>query len=235
MTKTLNGHAVATALVGVALLAIPVSAEAACVGDNCKRPIIDTKVNTSYKYNTVRKVQNVTRYKDIDRPHRVTNVHRIVNVTRVQPVTRMNVVTRVHNRTAILRENQQSSQTKTLPAQSVTTGKTMHMGGNIPSPKVSTSYKYNTVQKVNNVTKYKDVNHTNYVKHINRVVSVTQMQPVIRTNVVTRIHDRPVITSRNEYVNQTQMLPTRTITTGKTIQINHGRTSALGRERMSED
>jgi hypothetical protein len=98
-------------------------------------------------------------------------------------------------------------------------GKTIE-SGSIPGPKVSTSYRYNTVEKVQNVTKYNDVEHTQYVKHINRIVDVTRVQPVIHTNVVTRIHDVPVFSVKNEYVHETKMLPTRTVMTGKVIQMN---------------
>ena len=211
------------AVLGAAVLTASAPAQARCVGDNCHRPISSTKVNTSYNYNTVRKVQNVTRYRDVTRPQHVTNVHRVVNVTRIQPVTRVNTVTRIHNRTAVLNETQRANRTAMLPAQSTTTGKTINVGGHIPAPKVSTSYRYNTVQKVNNVTRYNDRVNTRYVKNIHRIVDVTRVQPVIHTNVVTRIHDRPVITSKTVNLSETKMLPTRVINTGKTIYINEGR------------
>jgi hypothetical protein len=54
-------------------------------------------------------------------------------------------------------------------------------------------------------------------------VDVTRVQPVIHTNVVTRIHDRPVITSKTVNLSETKMLPTRVINTGKTVYINEGR------------
>jgi hypothetical protein len=119
-----------------------------------------------------------------------------------------------------------------LPAQSTTTGQTVHVGGNIPAPKTTTSYRYNTVQRVNNVTRYNDRVNTRYVKNIHRIVDVTRIQPVIHTNVVTRIHDRPVVTSKTVNLHETQMLPTRVINTGKTIQINEGRTYSNGSKRM---
>jgi hypothetical protein len=219
--KTLKALYVVAALSTSAVFTQSMSAEARCVDQDCKGPIVGTKVNTTYHYNTVHRVENVTRYKDIERSHPVVNVNRIVTVTRVQPVVRVNRVTRVHNRTAVLNETEHSSQSQTLPAQSVVSGKTIQMGGEIPGPKVNTVYKYNTVEKVQNVTKYNDVEHTQYVKHINHVVEVTRVQPVIHTNVVTRIHDRPVFSVRNEYVHETKMLPTRTVMTGKVIQMNY--------------
>jgi hypothetical protein len=232
MTSTNKLCAVAAALVGAAIVTAPVSAQARCIGDNCKRPISSTKVNTSYNYNTVRKVQNVTRYRDIDRPRHVTNVNRVVNVTRIQPINRVNTVTRVHNRTAILNETQRASRTAMLPAQSSTTAKTVNLGGHIPAPKVNTTYRYNTVQKVNNVTRYNDVNRTRYVKNIHRIVNVTRVQPMIHTNVVTRIHDRPVVTSKTVNLSETRTLPARTISTGKTIHINHAPSSSNGHRRL---
>jgi len=92
---------------------------------------------------------------------------------------------------------------------------------NRPANKVSTSYKYKTVQRVRNVTQYKDVNRTNYQKHVNRIINVTRVQPVTRVNVVTRVHHRTVVLHQTQHVAQTATLPTRTVTTGKTIQINH--------------
>jgi len=92
---------------------------------------------------------------------------------------------------------------------------------NRPATKVNTSYRYKTVQRVRNVTQYKDVNRTNYQKHVNRIVNVTRIQPVTRVNVVTRVHNRMVVLHQTQNVAQTATLPTRTVTTGKTIQINH--------------
>jgi hypothetical protein len=45
----------------------------------------------------------------------------------VQPITRVNVVTRVHHRTVILRQTQRVAQTVSLPARTVTTGKTVNI------------------------------------------------------------------------------------------------------------
>jgi hypothetical protein len=92
---------------------------------------------------------------------------------------------------------------------------------NRPASKVSTSYKYKTVQRVRNVTRYKDVNRTHYQKHVKRIINVTRVQPVTRVNVVTRVHNRTVVLHQTQRVAQTASLPTRTVTTGKTIQINH--------------
>jgi hypothetical protein len=229
--KMLKTFCAAVALSGTAMLALSISAEARCMDNDCKGPIVDTKVNTTYHYNTVQRGENVTRYNDVDRPHPVANVHRIVEVTRVQPVVHVNHVTRVHNQTENLHEMQHSAQTETLPAQSVMSNKTVDMGGNIPEPKVSTEYKYNTVDKVSNVTKYNDVTHTQYVKHIDRVVDVTRVQPVVHTSVVTRIHDRPVFSVKNEILHETRMLPARTIDTGKVIRTDY---MPAGRHQLDE-
>lgn len=91
----------------------------------------------------------------------------------------------------------------------------------VASTKVNTVHKYRTVQSVKNVTRYKDVDRTSYHRHITRVVSVTRVQPITRVNVVTRVHNRTVILRQTQGVAQTATLPTRTVTTGKTIQINH--------------
>jgi hypothetical protein len=91
----------------------------------------------------------------------------------------------------------------------------------VANTKVNTSYKYKTVQRMKNVTQYKDVNKTSYQKRINRIVNVTRIQPVTRVNVVTRVHNRTVVLHQTQNVAQTATLPTRTVTTGKTIQINH--------------
>jgi phage-related protein len=92
---------------------------------------------------------------------------------------------------------------------------------NRPATKVNTSYRYKTVQRVKNVTQYKDVNRTKYQKHVNRIVNVTRIQPVTRVSVVTRVHNRMVVLHQTQHVAQTATLPTRTVTTGKTIQVNH--------------
>jgi len=91
----------------------------------------------------------------------------------------------------------------------------------IANTRVNTSYKYKTVQRVKNVTQYKDVNKTRYEKRVNRVINVTRIQPVTRVNVVTRVHNRTVVLHQTQNVAQVQTLPTRTMTTGKTVQINH--------------
>ena len=108
-----------------------------------------------------------------------------------------------------------------LPARSVMYGKTIQMGGYMPAPRVNTVYRYNTVAKVQNVTRYNDVEHTQYVRHINRIVNITRVQPIVYTNVVTRIHDRPVYSVRNEYLHETRMLPARTVVTSKVVQMNY--------------
>lgn len=95
------------------------------------------------------------------------------------------------------------------------------------STKVNTVHKYRTVQSVKNLTQYKDVNRTSYHRHITRVVTVTRVQPITRVNVVTRVHNRTVILRQTQNVAQTATLPTRTVTTGKTIQINHAPTSRV--------
>ncbi|HVY42073.1 MAG TPA: hypothetical protein VG966_03525 [Hyphomicrobiaceae bacterium] len=215
--KALGGVAVLT---GAAMVLAPLSAAAKC--EDCNQPVSSTKVSTRYQHKTVQKVNNVTRYRDVNNTRYVTHTKRIVNVTRIQPVTRVNVVTRVHNRTKILHENQNVAQTRMLPARTETTsGGTQHISHGGETSKVSTVYRYKTVQKVNNVTQYKDVDRTRYVKHVNRLVTVTSVQPITRVHLVTRVHNRTVVRNRTENIAQTAMLPTRTITTAKTIQINH--------------
>jgi hypothetical protein len=86
-------------------------------------------------------------------------------------------------------------------------------------PRVTTSYRYRTVNRVVNSTRFKDVTRTNVVHHVNRVVTVTRIQPIHRVNVVTRVHYRTVVQNSTQNVAQTRMLPARTITTSKTIQI----------------
>ncbi len=217
LSKMLSGTAV---LAVATLVAAPVAVQAQC--EDCNRPVSSTKVNTSYQNKTVQRVNNVTRYKDVNNTKHVTHTKRIVNVTRVQPVTRVNVVTRVHNRTKILRENQNVAQTKTLPSRTqTTTGATQRIVHSSGSNKVDTVYKYNTVQQVRNVTQYKDVDRTKYVKHVNRLVTVTNVQPITRVNLITRVHDRTVVLNKIANVAQRQVLPTRTVTTGKTVQVNH--------------
>jgi hypothetical protein len=217
--KTRNTFFAVAALSATGVVALSASAQARCMGHECQGPIVGTHVNTSYRYNTVHPVQNVTRYRDVYRSYPVVNVNRVVSVTRVQPVVHVNRVTRVHNHTAVLNETERSSRMESMPARMVTSAKTIQMGGNIPAPRVNTVYRYNTVQQVHNVTQYNDVHHTQYVKNIHRIVDVTRVEPVIHTNVVTRIHDRPVFSVRNEYVHQTMMLPTRTSTTSRVMHM----------------
>lgn len=203
-----------------AIVAVPLAAQAQC--EDCNRPA--TKVDTKYQHKTVEQVQNVTKYKDVNNTKYVTHTKRIVNVTRIQPVTRVNVVTRVHNRTKILTENQNVAQTKTLPTRTITTGQTQQVSHGGGSDKVDTVYRYKTVEQVKNVTQYKDVDRTKYVKHVNRLVTVTNVQPVMRVNLVTRVHNRTVVRNHTENVAQSQVLPTRTVTTAKTIQVSHAPT-----------
>jgi hypothetical protein len=217
MTKRNIVFAVA-ALSATGVLALSASAQARCMGRECG-PVVGTNVSTSYHYNTVHPVQNVTRYRDVYRSYPVVNVNRIVSVTRVQPVVHVNRVTRVHNHTAMLNETERSSRTESMPARMVMSAKTMQMGGNIPAPRVNTVYRYNTVQQVHNVTQYNDVNRTQYVRNIHHIVDVTRVEPVIHTNIVTRIHDRPVFSVRNEYVHQTTMLPSRTSMTSRVMHM----------------
>ena len=93
-----------------------------------------------------------------------------------------------------------------------------------PVAKSRTVYKYRTVRRVRNVTRFKDVNRTRYRRHVTRVVNVTRVQPVTRVNMVTRVHNRTVILRQTRRVAQTRRLPMRTVTTGKTVHINHAPT-----------
>ncbi|MDQ8727991.1 hypothetical protein [Bradyrhizobium sp. LHD-71] len=221
----------AAALLSASVAVLPATAE------KRHHPISSTKVNTSYKYNTQNRVNNVTRYRDINRTNHVTHTKRIVNVTRVQPINRVNMVTRVHNRTAVLRENQNVAQTRMLPGRTITTGQTRRIVHNTARPSTSTVYRYHTVNKVNNITRYKDVNRTRYMKLINRNVNVTRIQPITRVNVVTRIHDRTAVRNRVVNVAQTRVLPAKTITTSKVIQMGSSSTPKAWRsgkmDRMS--
>lgn len=216
------------ALSATGILALSASAEARCMGRECSGPIVGTNVSTSYHYNTVHPVENVTRYRDVYRSHPVVNVNRIVNVTRVQPVVNVNRVTRIHTHTSVLNETQRSSRMERLPAQSVMSARTVQMGGNIPAPRVNTVYRYNTVQQVRNVTQYNDVHRTQYVRNIHHVVDITRVQPIIHTNVVTRIHDRPVFSVRNVYLQETRMLPTRTFVTSRVVRAGYSGYSPRG-------
>jgi hypothetical protein len=216
---TRNVFFAVAALSATGVLALSASAQARCMGNECRGPIVGTNLSTSYRYNTMHPVQNVTRYRDVYRSYPVVNVNRIVNVTRVQPVVHVNRVTRVHDHTAMLNETQHASRMETMPARMVMSAKTVQMGGGIPSPRVNTVYRYNTVQQVRNVTQYNDVHRTQYVRNIHRIVDITRVEPVIHTNVVTRIHDRPVFSVRNEYVQRTTMLPTRTTMTSRVMHM----------------
>jgi hypothetical protein len=93
--------------------------------------------------------------------------------------------------------------------------------GRAPVTKTNTVYRYKTVRSVKNVTRFRDVNRMRYQRHVTRVVNVTRVQPITRVNVVTRVHHRTVILRQTQRVAQTASLPMRTVTTGKTIHINH--------------
>ena len=86
-------------------------------------------------------------------------------------------------------------------------------------PTTSTSYRYRTVNRVTNSTRYRDVTKTHVRQHVNRVVTVTRVQPIHRVNVVTRVNHRTVVQNSTRHVAQTQMLPARTITTARTVNI----------------
>jgi hypothetical protein len=47
------------------------------------------------------------------------------------------------------------------------------------------------------------------------------VQPIQRVHLVTRVHNRTVILRQTQNVARTMQLPMRTVTTGKTITINH--------------
>jgi hypothetical protein len=53
------------------------------------------------------------------------------------------------------------------------------------------------------------------------VVNVTRVQPIRRVHLVTRVHNRTVILRQTQSSAKTTSLPMRTVTTGKTIHINH--------------
>jgi len=130
MTRSVQGLCSAAGLVAAMCIGWSISAQAQAERSSCadcKRPIANTKVSTSYKYKTVQRVQNVTRYKDVNRTNYQKHVKRIVNVTRIQPVTRVNVVTRVHNRTVFLHQTQNVAPTAILPTRTVMTGKTVQI------------------------------------------------------------------------------------------------------------
>jgi hypothetical protein len=111
------------ALVGVMIVATPLSAQTQCANElNCKHPVASTKVNTVYRYKTVPRVSNVNqyrnvtrtsynditrtkyrdihqvKYRDVTRTRYVRHINRIVTVTRVQPVVRVHTVTLVHHK-----------------------------------------------------------------------------------------------------------------------------------------
>ena len=70
------------------------------------------------------------------------------------------------------------------------------------------------------------MNRTKYTKHVNRVVTVTRVQPVTRVD----LRNPLIAASRDpapdtQNVAQVRTLSTRTITTAKTIQVNHRPTS----------
>ena len=218
MLNSLKTIAGAAALGASALLAVPMTAEAQSRCSDCARP----GTTTSHSTKTVRPVQHSTRYRDVNNTRYVTHTKRIVNVTRVQPVRRVNVVTRVHNRTQVVNRYQNVARTKRLPARVVTTNRTQVMSQGSGSDRVQTVYRYNTVQRVSNVTRYRDVNKVNYVQRVHRHVTTTQIQPIHRVSVVTRVHNRVVVRNRVENVGRTEMLPTRTITSARVVQVNHG-------------
>lgn len=204
----------ATAMVSAsAFFAAPMTAEAQC--RDCPRP----GVTTSHSTKTVRPVTQSTRYRDVNNTRQVTHTRRVVNVTRVQPVTRVNVVTRVHQQNRIINKRENVARTRTLPAETVTTGRTQVVSQGSGSDRVQTVYRYNTVQRVSNVTRYRDVNKVNYVHRVHRHVTTTEVRPIHRVNVVTRVHNRVVVRNRVENVARTEMLPARTITTARTVNV----------------
>jgi hypothetical protein len=206
--------AAATAIMSAsAFVAAPPTAEAQC--RDCPRP----GVTTSHSTKTVRPVTRSTRYRDVNNTRYVTHTRRVVNVTRVQPVTRVNVVTRVHRQNRIVNKRENVARTRTLPAQTVTTGRTQVVSQGSGRDRVQTVYRYNTVQRVSNVTRYRDVNRVNYVQRVHRHVTTTEVRPIHRVNVVTRVHNRVVVRNRVENVARTEMLPARTITTARTVNM----------------
>ncbi|GGB02539.1 hypothetical protein GCM10011491_33300 [Brucella endophytica] len=230
MMKSFKNLFAIAALASASMVAITVAAEA----QEARRNIPTTKVETTYREGNVkRQVRNVTRYRDVERPRVVTHTKRIVNVTRVQPVTRVNTVTRVHNKTAVIRENRYGNRTEMLPTRHVRTSKTIVNRAHV-APTAETVYRYKTVRNVKNMTRYRDVNNTRYVRHVNRIVRVDRVQPVVRENVVTRIHERPRVVTRNQYVHRTEVLPERRIHTSKTVRINGG-TEYRGTKRLYND
>lgn len=213
MAMPLRTVAAAAIVSASAFVAAPMTAEAQC--RDCPRP----GVTTSHSTKTVRPVTQSTRYRDVNNTRYVTHTRRVVNVTRVQPVTRVNVVTRVHQQNRIVNKREDVARTRTLPAETVTTGRTQVVSQGTGSDRVQTVYRYNTVQRVNNVTRYRDVNKVNYVQRVHRHVTTTEVRPIHRVNVVTRVHNRVVVRNRVENVARTETLPARTITTARTVNM----------------
>lgn len=87
------------------------------------------------------------------------------------------------------------------------------------APKATTSYRYKTLQRVRNVTRYKDTTRTHVVPRLHRIVTVTRVQPITRVTMVNRIHNRISYKTVNRHVAQTRVLPTKTITRAKTVQL----------------
>jgi hypothetical protein len=85
--------------------------------------------------------------------------------------------------------------------------------------KTTTSYRCRTVNRVKNVTRYRDTTRTHVARRLHRTVTVTRVQPITRVHLVNRVHNRVVFRTVNQNVAQTRMLPARTITTSKTIQL----------------
>jgi len=213
MTKV-PGFIAATAMVStLAFIAVPITAEAQC--SDCPKP----GVTTSHSTKTVRPVTQSTRYKDVNNTRYVTHTRRVVNVTRVQPVTRVNVVTRVRHQNKVINKRENVARTRTLPAETVTTNRTQVVSQGSGSDRVQTVYRYNTVQRVNNVTRYRDVNKINYVNRVHRHVTTTEVRPIHRVNVVTRVNNRVVVRNRVENVARTEMLPARTVTTARVVNV----------------
>ena len=213
MAKVLR-YVAATAIVSAsAFIAGSMAAEAQC--RDCPRP----GTTTSYSTKTTRPVTQSTRYRDVNNTRYVTHTRRVVNVTRVQPVTRVNVVTRIRYQNRIVNKRENVARTRTLPAQTVTTGRTQVVSQGTGSDRVQTVYRYNTVQRVSNVPRYRDVNRVNYVNRVHRHITTTEVRPIHRVNVVTRVHNRVVVRNRVENVARTEMLPARTITTARTVNL----------------
>lgn len=213
MAMMLKFVAATAILSSSAFVGASVPAKAQC--RDCPRP----GVTTSHSTKTVRPVTQSTRYRDVNNTRYVTHTRRVVNVTRVQPVTRVNVVTRVHQQNRIVNKRENVARTRTLPAETVTTGRTQVVSQGSGSDRVQTVYRYNTVQRVSNVTRYRDVNRVNYVQRVHRHVTTTEVRPIHRVNVVTRVHNRVVVRNRVENVARTEMLPARTVTTARTVNM----------------